>query len=57
MKLMTRLLADQEGAAVAEYGLFAAVAGVAIAVASIALGSAVTGELASSTECAQGHAC
>ena len=57
MKLMTRLLVDQEGAAVAEYGLFAAVAGVAIAVASIALGSAVTGELASSAQCASGHAC
>lgn len=46
MSLFKRLLFDHCGAAVAEYGLIAAVAGVAIAVASLALGSAVTSELA-----------
>ncbi len=34
----SRIGADRRGAAVAEYGLIAAVAGVAIAVASLALG-------------------
>ena len=46
MSHFKRLLADRGGAAVAEYGLIAAVLGVAIAVASLALGSAVTSELA-----------
>jgi Flp pilus assembly pilin Flp len=36
------LLHDRRGAAVAEYGLIAAIVGATIAVASLALGSAVT---------------
>jgi|GEM_PF-6358314 len=46
-----RIGADKRGAAVAEYGLIAAVAGVAIAVASLALGSAVTSELTNNPSC------
>ncbi len=46
MRGLKRILVDSRGAAVAEYGLIAAVLGVAIAVASLALGSAVTSELA-----------
>lgn len=45
MNLLKRVMTDRRGAAVAEYGLIAAVAGVAIAVASLALGSAVSSEL------------
>ncbi len=46
MSLFKRVLTDRRGAAVAEYGLIAAVVGVAVAVSSLALGSAVTSELA-----------
>lgn len=46
LRLTDRVRRDRRGAAVAEYGLIAAVAGVAIAVASLALGSAVSDELA-----------
>ena len=46
MAVLKQLFVDRRGAAVAEYGLSAAVVGVAIAVASLALGSAVTSELA-----------
>ena len=46
MREWMRLMGDARGAAVAEYGLIAAVVGVAIAVGSLALGSAVTAELA-----------
>jgi len=56
MGVFRTLFVDRRGAAVAEYGLIAAVVGVAIAVASLALGSAVTSELANepcetSTDC------
>ena len=53
MKLINRVRRDRRGAAVAEYGLIAAVAGVAIAVAALALGSAVTSELAASPPCVE----
>ena len=56
MTVLARLLRDERGAAVAEYGLIAAVAGVAIAVASLALGSAVTAEL-QNEPCAAGARC
>lgn len=56
MRVLARLWHDERGAAVAEYGLIAAVAGVAIAVASLALGSAVTSELANQP-CAEGATC
>ena len=57
MKLFNRIGVDRRGVAVAEYGLIAAVAGVAIAVASLALGSAVTSELAASAPCDQASRC
>ena len=53
MKLFTRIQGDRRGAAVAQYGLIAAVAGVAIAVASLAFGSAMTNELSASPACAE----
>lgn len=49
MKLINRIGADRRGAAVAQYGLIAAVAGVAIAVAALAFGSAVNGDMAAAT--------
>ena len=42
MRGVKSMLSDQSGAALAEYGLIAAIVGAAIAVASLALGSAVT---------------
>lgn len=53
----SRIGTDRRGAAVAEYGLIAAVAGVAIAVASLALGSAVTSELTNSPLCETNPTC
>ena len=52
-----RMRDNQRGAAVAEYGLIAAVAGMAIAVGSLALGSAVTSELAKTPTCAASTRC
>lgn len=57
MGIFKRISADRRGAAVAEYGLIAAVVGVAIAVASLALGSAVTAELANEPLCESATAC
>ena len=57
MGLLKRVQGNQRGAAVAEYGLIAAVAGMAIAVGSLALGSAVTSELAKSPTCAAATRC
>lgn len=57
MRVFKRLAVDRRGAAVAEYGLVAAVAGVAIAVASLALGSAVTAELANAPMCETSTGC
>lgn len=57
MKRTNRIRNDRRGAAVAEYGLIAAVAGVAIAVAALAFGSAVTSELAASTPCVEASRC
>ena len=57
MGVFKRLLVNRRGAAVAEYGLIAAVAGMAIAVASLALGSAVTTELVNLSECETATTC
>ena len=63
MNMFKRLVVDRRGAAVAEIGLIAAVAGVAIAVASLALGSAVTDELTAASPplalgaCTQANGC
>lgn len=53
MKLIKRISADRSGAAVAQYGLIAAVAGVAIAVAALAFGSAVTGDIVAAAPCTE----
>ena len=53
MKLLNHIRSNRRGAAVAGYGLIAAVAGVAIAVASLALGSAWTSELGAAAPCAE----
>lgn len=42
MRQRKGLLRDRRGAAIAEYGLIAAIVGATLAVASLALGSAVT---------------
>ena len=47
LRLLNRIGRDRKGAAVAEYGLVAAIVGAAIAVASLALGSAVTSSIES----------
>ena len=57
MKLFNHIRSDRRGAAVAQYGLIAAVAGVAIAVAALAFGSAVTSELAASPLCVEASRC
>ena len=53
MKLFKQVEDDCRGTAVAEYGLIAAVAGVAIAVASLALGSAMTSDFGAAPPCAE----
>ena len=56
MKRFSQILNDRRGVAVAQYGLIAAVAGVVIAVATLALGSVMTSVPAASapvTACAQ----
>lgn len=58
MSLLKEVRGNRRGAAVAEYGLIAAVAGVAIAVAALALGSAAANsELAPAMTCAQASRC
>ncbi len=57
MGVFKRLLVNRRGAAVAEYGLIAAVVGMAIAVASLALGSAVTTELVNLPACETATSC
>ncbi len=51
-----RLMRDDRGMALAEYGLLAAIVGATIAVASLALGSAVSHEIATPTACQSGTA-
>ena len=57
MKLFSHIRSDRRGAAVAQYGLIAAVGGVAIAVAALAFGSAMTSELAASPPCVEVNRC
>lgn len=51
MQRRKQLLRDRRGAAIAEYGLIAAIVGATIAVASLALGSAVTEAIAPPQDC------
>lgn len=52
--MLSRLLRDERGMALAEYGLLAAIVGATIAVASLAVGSAVTQEISKPTTCQAG---
>ena len=56
MTRLLKLLRDKRGLALAEYGLVAAIVGATIAVASLALGSAVSSEIAVPTTCQSGAA-
>ncbi|MEO7503821.1 MAG: Flp family type IVb pilin [Sphingomicrobium sp.] len=51
MQRRKQLLQDRRGAAIAEYGLIAAMVGATIAVASLALGSAVTDAIETPQAC------
>ena len=57
MSLLKRFFIDDRAVAVAEYGLLAAVAGVAIAVASLAFGSAVKDALDTPVACTAAARC
>ena len=51
MQALRRLWRDNRGMALAEYGLLAAIVGATIAVASLAVGSAVSSEISTPTPC------
>ena len=54
MTRLLKLMRNDQGLALAEYGLVAAIVGATIAVASLALGSAVSSEIAAPTTCQPG---
>ena len=56
MTRLFKLVRDDRGLALAEYGLVAAIVGATIAVASLALGTAVSSEMAAPTTCQSGAA-
>ena len=56
MKRRTSLLRDRRGVAIAEYGLIFAIAGATLAVASLALGSAVSDAITPVATCPVGQA-
>ena len=56
MTRLFKLLRDERGLALAEYGLVAAIVGATIAVASLSLGTAVSSEIAKPTACQAGSA-
>lgn len=51
MKTFINLMKDEAGASAAEYALILAIVGGAIALAALALGTAVTNALQSATNC------
>ena len=57
MRLLGKVWGNRRGAAVAEYGLIAAMAGVAIAVGALALGSAAARSELAPASCAQPDRC
>ena len=56
MTRLFKLLRDERGLALAEYGLVAAIVGATIAVASLSLGAAVSSEITKPTACQAGSA-
>jgi Flp pilus assembly pilin Flp len=57
VKRLDLLKRDRRGVAIAEYGLIVAIVGATIAVASLALGSAVTDSLTAPPACAANTRC
>jgi Flp pilus assembly pilin Flp len=55
VKRLIPLLRDRRGVAIAEYGLIVAIAGATLAVASLALGTAVSDAIAPATTCPAGQ--
>lgn len=51
MKTYIKMLKDQSGASAAEYALILAIIGGAIALASIALGNAISNSMSHATNC------
>lgn len=51
MKTLLRLIKDDSGAAAAEYALILAIVGAAIAAASLALGTSISGAMNSASSC------
>jgi pilus assembly protein Flp/PilA len=56
-RLIVELLACDAGATAAEYALILAIVGTGIAVAAVALGTAISGGLVSASSCIQGTTC
>lgn len=57
MKRLNLLKRDRRGVAIAEYGLIVAIVGATIAVASLALGSAVTDSITTPPGCITSTRC
>lgn len=54
MKTLIKMLRDDSGASAAEYALILAIIGTGIAVASIALGGAISGAMDDASDCVNG---
>jgi pilus assembly protein Flp/PilA len=54
MKTFINMLKDQSGASAAEYALILAIIGTGIAIAAIALGSAISTAMDSAAQCVDG---
>ena len=54
MKTFIRMLRDESGASAAEYALILAIIGTGIAIAAIALGSAISSAMDSASQCVDG---
>ena len=54
MKNFIRMLKDQSGASAAEYALILAIIGTGIAIAAIALGTAISSAMDSASDCVDG---
>jgi pilus assembly protein Flp/PilA len=54
MNTFIRMMKDQSGASAAEYALILAIIGTGIAIAAIALGSAISSAMDSASDCVDG---